>query len=288
MKLSVYVLLVFFLVFTVPGHPSSKQLKGERKEKKITSVNWKKVRVLVYTKNGKGFVHDNIPFAVASIKKLGLQHGFTVDVSDKPIIFTENNLKKYTLLIFPSTNNDVFDNDDQRTAFRRYIEAGGGFIGLHSVTGTERNWKWFKMMIGGTFDWHVPLMSFKVKVIEPDHSTMQGMPAIWERKDECYFTKEMYPGIKVLMAHDLSSFDQKQQQEIKKYSSSFGNYFPAVWYQHFDGGSVWITTLGHRKEDYENPSHVKHIFQGMQFVVGQSKKIDFSKAYAVNRDTALP
>ena len=24
-------------------------------------VNWKKVSVLVYTKNGKGYVHDNIP-----------------------------------------------------------------------------------------------------------------------------------------------------------------------------------------------------------------------------------
>ena len=39
-------------------------------------INWKKVNVLVYTKNGKGYVHDNIPSAVSCIQKLGKQYGF--------------------------------------------------------------------------------------------------------------------------------------------------------------------------------------------------------------------
>ncbi|MGZ8536912.1 MAG: hypothetical protein ACXWV9_01555, partial [Flavisolibacter sp.] len=44
-------------------------------------VNWKKVKVLVYSKNGKGYVHDNIPSAVASIQKLGKENGFEVHSS---------------------------------------------------------------------------------------------------------------------------------------------------------------------------------------------------------------
>ncbi|NJO25014.1 MAG: ThuA domain-containing protein, partial [Bacteroidia bacterium] len=116
--------------------------------------NLKNSLVLVYTKNGKGYVHDNIASAVACIQQLGAANNFKVDTSDNPAVFTEANLKKYTLLIFASTNNDVFDTDEQRVAFRRYIEAGGGFVGVHSVTGTERRWKWFKMMIGETFSWH--------------------------------------------------------------------------------------------------------------------------------------
>ena len=101
--------------------------------------NWKKVKVLIYTKNGKGYIHDNIPSAVKSIQGMGAQYGFKVDTSSNASIMTEDNLKQYTLLIFPSTNNDVFDTDAQRLAFRHYIEAGGGFVGVHSVTGTERN-----------------------------------------------------------------------------------------------------------------------------------------------------
>jgi len=75
-------------------------------------VNWKKVSVLVYTKNGKGYVHDNIPSAVSCIQKLGKQYGFKVDTSANASVMTEENLKQYTLLIFPSTNNDVFDTGD--------------------------------------------------------------------------------------------------------------------------------------------------------------------------------
>src|SRR5690606_27151847 len=101
--------------------------------------------VLDYTKYGKGFVHDNIPSAAGSLQNLADENGFKVHVTDDPTVFTKDNLKKYTLIIFPSTNNDVFDTDDQRLEFRRYIEAGGGFVGIHSVTGTERNWEWFKI-----------------------------------------------------------------------------------------------------------------------------------------------
>lgn len=130
------------------------------------SVNWKKVKVLVYTKNGSGYVHDNIPSAVECILRLGKQQGFAVDTSSNPTVMTEGNLQQYTLLIFPSTNNDVFDTDAQRLAFRRYIEAGGGFVGIHSVTGTERNWQWFKMMLGGTFSWHAKFQKFTAKVLD--------------------------------------------------------------------------------------------------------------------------
>ena len=97
-------------------------------------------RVLVYTKNGPGYVHDNIPAAVACFQGLGKAHAIQVDVSDDPAVFAEANLAKYQTLIFTSTNNDVFATDAQRLAFRHYIEAGGGFVGVHSVTGTERNW----------------------------------------------------------------------------------------------------------------------------------------------------
>ena len=101
----------------------------------------------------------------------------------------------------------MFDTDQQRLAFRRYIEAGGGFVGVHSVTGTERNWKWFKMMLGGTFSWHAKFQKFSVRVIDPSHPSVQGLPKVWEKEDECYFAKELYPGPKTLMAHDITTLN---------------------------------------------------------------------------------
>lgn len=253
-------------------------------------VNWKNVRVLVYTKNGKGYVHDNIPSAVSCIQKLGKQYGFKVDTSRDASIMTENNLKQYSLLIFPSTNNDVFDTDEQRLAFRRYIEAGGGFVGIHSVTGTERNWKWFKMMMGGTFSWHAKFQRFKEKIISPSHPSMRGLPKVWEKEDECYFAKELYPGPIVLAAHDITSLnltDTAQKNLVIKNAGGYAELYPSVWYYDFDGGHTWCTVLGHDKKDYSDPVYVKHIFQGIRFVAGKVKARDYSKAYADSRDTPV-
>ncbi len=249
------------------------------------NVYWKKVKVLVYTKNGKGYVHDNIPFAVKCIQKLGEQNGFKTDVSDSPTVFTEENLKQYSILIFPSTNNDVFDTDEQRLAFRHFIEAGGGFVGLHSVVGTERNWTWFKMMLGGTFAWHPKFQKYKLQVIDPDHPSMSGIPNVWEKEDECYFQKELYPGIRPVLAHDLTTLDAGADSvKFKLNRGTFGRYYPAAWYQQFDGGTIWITALGHDKKDYEDPIYVQHIFQGIKYVAGEIKSKDNSKAYAKLKD----
>ncbi len=250
-------------------------------------MDWKKVNVLVYTKNGKGYVHDNIPSAVSCILKLGNQYGFKVDTSADPAVMTKENLKQYTLLIFPSTNNDVFDTDAQRLAFRQYIEAGGGFVGLHSVTGTERNWKWFKMMLGCTFAWHAKFQKFTVKVIDPSHPSMQGLPKTWETEDECYFGKELYPGTKTLLVHDITTLntsDSTQKKMILTNAGSFADLYPAAWTQEFDGGHIWITVLGHDKKDYTDPGYIKHIFGGIRFIAGRVKSPDYGKAYAGTRD----
>jgi len=247
----------------------------------------KTLKVLVYTKNGEGYVHDNIPYAVKAIQKLGEEHKFQVTVSDDPAVFTDENLRGYDLLLFPSTNNDVFDTDAQRLAFRRYIQAGGGFVGLHSVVGTERKWEWFKQLIGGTFVWHPRFQPYQLKVIDPAHPTVEGLPKVWEKEDECYFIKEIYPGIKVTVAHDLETLDQKENERIAASAGPYSKYYPAVWHQDFDGGHVWISALGHHIKDYEDPVFLRHVLRGMQHVARQLKKLDYSKAYATSRDTPV-
>ncbi|MEZ0483784.1 ThuA domain-containing protein [Fibrella aquatica] len=243
-------------------------------------VNWKRVKVLVYTKNGKGYVHDNIPFAVQCMLRLGKQHGFSVDTSSRPDAFSEANLKQYNALIFASTNNDVFDADTQRLAFRRYIEAGGGFVGIHSVLGTERNWPWFKRMMGGTFLWHPRFQPYRLRVLDANHPSMKDVPTVWTKSDECYFMKELSPGPTTVLAHELGSLNSEESEKIKASAGAYTELYPAAWYYHFDGGYTWCTALGHDKKDYADPTFVNHLFQGLRYVVSQVKSIDHRKAYA--------
>ncbi len=249
----------------------------------------KNKRVLVYTKNGKGYVHDNTTATARCIQKLGADNGFKVDTTSNPSVFTEANLKQYTLLIFGSTNNEVFDTDAQRVAFRRYIEAGGGFVGIHSAVGTERNWTWFKQLLGGSFAWHPPHQKYTVRVIDPSHPTTEKLPASWQPAlgDECYFLKEFYPGIKVTAVHDISTLNQRDSVTIRKNAGSFGSLIPAEWYQRFDGGNIWISTLGHDKEYYSRPDFADHILDGIKYIASLSTGLDYTKAYATNKNTPV-
>jgi len=250
-------------------------------------VRWRSVKALVYTRNGKGYVHDNRAASVEMLQRLAAEQGFSLTVSDDPAQFTDDNLARYDVLIFSNTNNDVFDTDAQRTAFRRYIESGGGFVGLHSVMGTERSWTWFKNMLGGTFSWHARNQSFRVLNIRPGHPAMAGVPAEWVKKDECYFAKELFPGIEVLMVHDLASLDGKQDEEVRKNAGHYKDYYPTAWYHAYDGGHVWVTTLGHDIFNYTDPVYVNHVLNGIRYVAMRSARRDRSRAYADGRDTPL-
>ena len=117
----------------------------------VAAQSLKGKSVILYTKNGKGYVHDNIPSATKCFDSLSHALGFKLFKSPDATIFTEEQLKKTDLIIFASTNNDVFDTDAQRLSFRHYFEAGGRVLAIHSAIGTERNWTWFKQMLGGTF-----------------------------------------------------------------------------------------------------------------------------------------
>ena len=164
-------------------------------------------RILVYTKNGKGYVHDNIQHSVDAIKKMGAENGFGVDVSDDPKVFTDGNLKQYKALVFSNSNNEAFENDAQRGAFKRYIQSGGGFVGIHSASGSERKWDYYWSVLGGTFVRHPKFQTFTVKVKDPNHPSTRGMPATFEWADECYYHDKINPDIHVLLLPPFSDLE---------------------------------------------------------------------------------
>lgn len=228
-------------------------------------------RVLVYTRNfvtgGGGYVHDNIQSSVDAIRKMGAESGFKVDVSDNPEVFTDASLKQYRVLIFSNSNNEAFANDRQRDAFRHFIQAGGGFVGIHSASGSERNWPYFWSVLGGKFLRHPPFQKFTVRVTDPKHPATRNLPATFEWADECYYHEHLSSSIRPLLVTDPSHLNDPQKGGPA--GDRVEGFVPLAWYQELNGGRQFYTSLGHRKEDYASPILYSHILGGILWAMGE-------------------
>jgi type 1 glutamine amidotransferase len=235
-----------------------------------TTANGKSgTAILVYTRNGKGYVHDNVADSVAAIRKLGAENGWDVDASADPGVFTGANLKRYRALVFSNTNNEAFDTDAQRDAFKRYIEAGGGLAGIHSATGSERNWPYFWSVMGGKFLRHPKLQKFVVRVTDRTHPATRDLPAEFEWTDECYYNDHINPDIQPLLVTDPAKLEDPDKAAYP--GGLFGDSMPLAWYHQAGGGREIYVALGHDKQDYANPILVSLIRGSIRWAIGTEK-----------------
>ena len=65
-----------------------------------TGVSGDEKRILIYTRNGEGYVHDNIAASVAAMEKICAAEGYETDVSEDPSLFTPENLQRYAAIVF--------------------------------------------------------------------------------------------------------------------------------------------------------------------------------------------
>src|SRR5262249_15506526 len=152
----------------------------------------------------KGYVHESIADCAKAIEKLGAENGFKVTVSDEPSIFTAAPLSRFRAIIFANSNNSAFDTEAQRKAFEQFIHGGGGFVGIHSASGSERTWPWFWKLLGGTFAWHAPLQKFKIQVVDKKHPATAFLEgSTWDWEDEFYTLKEQPSDLHVLLVGNV-------------------------------------------------------------------------------------
>jgi glucose/arabinose dehydrogenase/cytochrome c551/c552/type 1 glutamine amidotransferase len=233
-----------------------------------------KPRVLVFSKT-MGFHHASIDAGIAAILKLGQENGFDVDTTKNADQFNEDNLKKYSTVIFLSTTGDVL-NYRQEAAFERYIQAGGGFVGIHAATDTEYDWGWYGRLVGAWFydhpgihDKYPNVQPGVLNVVDANNDATKHLPKIWKRTDEFYsFKKALSPDIHVLVTIDENSYKGAKRM----------GYHPMVWYHDYDGGRAFYTELGHTDETYKEDNYLKLLLGGIKYAIGENNQLDYSKA----------
>ncbi|CAG5069042.1 hypothetical protein DYBT9623_01776 [Dyadobacter sp. CECT 9623] len=239
-------------------------------------------KVLVFSKTAS-FRHESIKAGNAAIEKMSKEKGFSATFTEDAAQFNEKNLQKFNTVIFLNTTGNVLD-DAQQVAFERYIQAGGGYVGIHAATDTEYEWPWYGNLAGAYFLDH-PMTPSNVQkgkfiVTEKNHWATQGMPDEFERTDEFYSFKNISPNIKVVLKIDEKSYIGGKNPD----------FHPMGWYQEFDGGRSFYTAMGHTDETFSEPLFLNHLWAGIQYTAGlpsaglpsaggdMPKAIDFSKS----------
>jgi cytochrome c len=228
-----------------------------------------RARVLVFSKTD-GFRHESIEAGKVALKKMAEQRAFDVDFTEDANQFVTSNLKKYNAVVWLNTTGDVLNNE-QQSEFERYIQAGGGYAGIHAAADCEYDWNWYGRLAGAYFLDHPNpdnVQKGKFYVTEKGPFTI-GMPDSFERTDEFYSYKQIDPSIKVVL-----KIDEKSYRGGKN-----GDNHPMSWYHEFDGGKAFYTAMGHTNETFSEELFLNHIWAGLQYVIGESPRaLDYQKA----------
>lgn len=232
------------------------------------------VKLLVFSKT-MGYRHQSIPVGKVAIMEIAAQKGWEVDTTEDASAFTEENLAQYSTVIFLSTTGDVLDIKQQRD-FERYIQSGGGYVGIHAAADTEYDWPWYGRLAGAYFTSHPNnpnILEGKMDIVNQTHpSTAFFGQKVWTRSDEFYNFKKIYhgeeDGIIPLIQIDETSYE----------GGTNGDFHPMSWYHDYDGGRAFYTNFGHTDETYTEENFLKHLTGGLEYAIGDNKPNDYSKA----------
>ncbi|HRE51471.1 MAG TPA: ThuA domain-containing protein [Flavitalea sp.] len=227
-------------------------------------------RALVFSKT-TGFRHSSIEAGKTALLKLGQENGFDVDTTENAEYFTEDSLKNYSVVIFLNTtdNTDQLLNHYQENAFERYIQAGGGFVGIHAATDAEYQWGWYSRLVGANFESHPEIQEAVLQVVDNNHPSTKHLPDQWKRTDEWYNFKNLNKDVKVLITIDEKSYKGGRN----------GEGHPIAWRHEYDGGRAFYTELGHTEASYTEENFLKHLLGGIQYAIGGNKRLNYAKAH---------
>lgn len=230
-------------------------------------------KILVFSRT-TGFRHRSIPWGVEALQAIAKKSGaYTMDATEDPAVFTEDNLKQYDAIVFLNTTGDPVPDPAGRAAIENFVKSGKGLVGIHSATDTGYNWPAYGEMMGGYFDGHPWNAGHTVtmKIEDPGHPinkaaydspTVTHKDEIYQHKDEPYSRQKL----RILISLDLEGPNMRPGGMKRK-----DNDYAVAWIREYGEGRVYFNNLGHNEATYWSEPTLKHFLAGIQYATGDLK-----------------
>ena len=220
--------------------------------------------ILIYS-GTTGFRHDSIPAGIAAVTAIAKRRGLGVVASEDPAVFSAQGLKRFRAIVLLSCTTDPKDPQsewlvgDRRAALQQFVRRGGGIVAIHAAADSHYHWPWYGHLIGGHFARHPPgTPTGTVTVTDRAHPAVRGLAGTLRRTDEWYYFDDYDPTSHLLVTLDPGSIGEPDV-----------NPNPASWVREVDGARVFYTAMGHTKESYSDPWFLRHVADGLDWVLGR-------------------
>src|SRR5689334_20380265 len=220
----------------------------------------------------KGYRHDAVSHALATIERLGRETGLwdtfirtdTEALTKQKLEYNAKNLNDFDAVLF-YTGGDLEMDAEQKAALLSFVhDDGKGFIGVHSATITFTDWPEYGEMIGGYFDEH-PWGTFDAPIVveDPAFPGMKQWPKSFVWKDEIYQLKDFSRDkVRVLMRLESSKLDLNNPRVHRQDRD-----FAVTWAKTYGKGRVFYSSLGHVEANWDKPELQKMFVEAIQWAM---------------------
>jgi hypothetical protein len=186
-----------------------------------------------------------------------------LDTTSNPAKFTESYLKNYTAVLFLNTSINKLDYR-QSAEFQRFMQAGGGFVGINRAIEKSYKWLWYNKMIGGVLAENQLTNKVQLSIITNASLGKTELPPLWKIEDKPLIINSLPVRCKPVLLDVMGK--------------------TWAWYYNTEeGGKMFYTALGGELSAYQNLNFINHLWSGIEEV--SSKGLP---DYAKIADSALP
>jgi len=230
-----------------------------------------KFRIVAIAEPGNGQHQQFVEAAKIVLQQMAAENNFAVDYIPNTDPINDAFLAKYRLFI--QLNYPPYRwTPVAKKAFIRYITRGkGGWIGFHhaGLIGDFDGyamWPWYSKFMGDIrYTSYIPqFANATVKVEDPSHPAMKGLPSSFTIEGEEWYTwsKSPRPNVHVLASVDESSYDPKSMIIM-------GGDHPVIWTNpHVKARNIYIF-MGHRPELFQNKDFTQLFKNAVLWGAGQ-------------------
>lgn len=240
------------------------------------------LRVLVYSKTNSFRHTEGIAAAHDLFDELARESGWAVFHTENSATFAPEILDRFDVVVFANASGD-HASDRQEKAFQRWLEGGGGWLGIHAAgDGSHAEWTWYEETLkSGAYLGHIlgpQTQEARVIVDDREHPVTTGLPADFVHAEEWYSWDRgaREAGYHVLLTVDESTYSPWIRGMGQEIDISMGDH-PVAWSRCAGQGRAVYTAMGHWGEAYAQ-DYTKTLLRNAVAWAGEETKRDCSGA----------